>query len=115
MGYNTYSSLKYYYKNATLPYKKIYLLTSKTLTVDDNVHIIRDLEAFLKQDHFDLFVVGGVMVFRVAIAYADYIYLSRIQAIYQGDIYYNDLDLRPFELIQETKTPLVSYQVYKRR
>lgn len=116
VGYNTYLSLQYYHKHEPLPYKKIYLITSRPLKVIEPVHIVKDLEAFIQQPHQDLFVIGGLMVFKSVIDYADYIYLSRIKGTYNGGIYYHDLetDLKPFKLINERQTDWVRYQIYKR-
>lgn len=115
VGHNTYKSFKYYHKNEVLPYVRIFLATRQQgLDVDPNVHIINDAEAFLKLNHDDLFVVGGGQIYRIAINYADCVYLSRIKGTYDGDVYYHDLNLNDFTLVSERETALVTYKVYKR-
>ena len=115
VGHNTFKSFKYYHKNEVLPYVRIFLATRQQgFDVDPNVHIVNDAEAFLKLDHDDLFVVGGAQIYRIAIHYADYVYLSRIKGIHQGDVYIHDLNLHDFTLVSERETALVIYQVYRR-
>ena len=62
MGYNTYLSLKGYYKDKLLPYKKTYVVS--LFPIDDpNIEVILDLEKFKRDLNFDIFVAGCKMIF----------------------------------------------------
>ena len=116
MGDVTYFSLKGYYKNRPLPYKTIYLATlDKNLKVEDNnVVIIYDIFEFLKNVDFDLFVVGGRTIYKLAYEYADRLYISLIKGHHEGNVYFPITDFSDFELKSSNETELVNYQIYER-
>lgn len=112
MGYNNYESMCYYYKDKPFPYLNTYVLTHKDLN-DPRIKVIHNLEEALKIE--DLFIVGGANVYKQFLKYADYLYISYIKGIHEGDTYIDFLDLEPFELISEKETELVRYTIYKRK
>lgn len=116
MGDVTYFSLKGYYKNRPLPYKTIYIATlDKNLKVeDDNVVIIYDIFEFLKNVDFDLFVVGGRTIYKLAYEYADRLYISLIKGHHEGNVYFPITDFSDFKLKSNNETELVNYQIYER-
>ena len=114
MGENTYYSLKGYYKDRPLPYSKIYVASlNKELLLPDAC-MINDVDLFLKDLSFDLFVVGGRMIYKLALNYSDYLYISYIKGEYSGDVYFPDFDLDKYILKSRKETDKVVYKIYKR-
>lgn len=113
MGYNTYNSLKGYYKDKPLPYNKIYVATRKNISFSDAVNVC-DVDSFLKEFSGDLWVVGGAKIYELAMPYADFLYISLVKGHHEGDAYFPKFDLNKFNLISETPSVEVIYKVYKR-
>jgi len=116
MGDVTYFSLKGYYKTRPLPYGKVYVATiDKNLKIEDeNVEIIYDIDSFLENVDFELFVVGGRTIYKLSFKYADCLYISRIKGHHDGDVYFPITNYDNFKLISENETDLVKYQIYER-
>jgi dihydrofolate reductase len=114
MGYNTYVSLLGYYKDKNFPYKKTYVLTSKEL-YDSRVEVVHDLNSFINNLKEDIFVVGGMNVYKQFMPIADYLFVSYIKGVHEGDTYMDKVDLNKFELIDENITEKVNFSVYKRK
>jgi dihydrofolate reductase len=113
MGYNTYLSLKGYYKDKPLPYGKVYVASFCDID-DPNIILVKDLLSFIKNYKDDLMIVGGKSIYLSLIDYADTLYISYIKGDYEGDTYMKPLDLSKFkkEILKETDK--VIYTVYRR-
>lgn len=114
MGYNTYISLKGYYKDRPLPYGKIYLATRKKIAFPD-CEVISSLEDFLKNNKEELWVVGGSSIYSQSLEYASELYISFIKGDYEGDTYFPKFDLDSWNLKSKIDSELVSYQVFNRK
>lgn len=113
MGENTYYSLKGYYKKRPLPYKKIYVASLNDLKLEDAI-IINDVETFLKNNKEDLFVVGGATIYKLALPYANRLYISIVKCNYEGDAYFPNFDLSLYQLVSKKESIEVDYLVYER-
>ena len=114
MGENTYYSLKGYYRNRPLPYGKIYVASlNKELKLEDAT-VVFDAVAFLKQTEEDLWVVGGASIYKLALPYADRLYISWVKEKYEGDTYFPEIDFSKFRLSSLKETELVDYSIYER-
>lgn len=113
MGENTYYSLKGYYKDRPLPYGKIYVATLNDIDFLDAIKV-NDVVTFLKDTKEDLFVVGGATIYKLALPYADKLYISLIKGNYEGDTYFPKFNLNSFKLINKNETAKVTYLIYER-
>lgn len=113
MGYNTYVSLLGYYTNKNFPYKKTYVLTSKEIE-DERVEVVHNLNDFISNLNFDLFVVGGKKVYEAFYPYADLLYVSYIKGVHEGDTYMEPIDTNTFKLKSLNETEKVKYCIYER-
>lgn len=113
MGYNTYLSLKGYYKDKPLPYNNIYVATRSEVELSD-AKVVSDVESFLKEFKGELFVVGGAQIYTLALSYADFLYVSLVKGHHEGDAYFPKLDLTKFDLVSQNSSSEVIYKVYKR-
>ncbi len=118
MGDTTYFSLKGYYKDKPLPYGKIYVATiDKGLIIDDKLNdvvMIYDINSFLASYTDELWVCGGATIYKLALPYADYLYISYVKGEYEGDRYFPQIDFSKYELIWENDTDQVRYTTFKR-
>ncbi len=119
MGDATYFSLKSYYKTKPLPYGKCYIATiDKNLKIEnplENIEIIYDLDSFLKNFSGDLWVCGGATIYKLALPYANRLYISFIKGDFKGDKYFPTIDYEKYNKIWENETDSVIYTVFERR
>jgi dihydrofolate reductase len=116
MGYNTYLSLLGYYKGKDFPYKKTFVLSNSS--IDDNrISVVNNLNEFLTNLDFDLFVVGGKACYEQCMPYADELYVSYVLGKHEGDTYMEPVDENLFELISSKtgESGKVRYTIYKRK
>lgn len=79
------------------------------------VTVIRDLEAFLREDHADeVFVIGGREIYKAALPYADRLYITRIMKDYPGDVFFPAYPAEDFRLIRQHDDRELSFRVYER-
>ena len=119
MGDATYFSLKSYYKTKPLPYGKCYIATiDKNLKIEnplEDIEIIYDLDSFLKRYDGDLWVCGGATIYKLALPYANRLYISFIKGDFKGDKYFPKIDYEKYDKIWENETDSVIYTVFERR
>lgn len=119
MGDATYFSLKSYYKTKPLPYGKCYIATiDKNLKIEnplEDIEIIYDLDSFLKNFSGDLWVCGGATIYKLALPYANRLYISFIKGDFKGDKYFPTIDYEKYNKIWENETDSVIYTVFERR
>ncbi|MBQ2471427.1 MAG: dihydrofolate reductase [Acholeplasmatales bacterium] len=119
MGDATYFSLKSYYKTKPLPYGKCYIATiDKNLKIEnplEDIEIIYDLDSFLKNFDGDLWVCGGATIYKLALPYANRLYISFIKGDFKGDKYFPKIDYEKYDKIWENETDSVIYKVFERR
>ena len=114
MGEATYYSLKGYYKTRPLPYGKIYVASlDEKLKLDDAV-VINDVVPFLKDNTDDLWVVGGATIYKLALPFADKLYISYVLGKYEGNKYFPQIDFTKYKLTWENLTDQVRYTLYER-
>ena len=119
MGDATYFSLKSYYKTKPLPYGKCFIATiDKNLKIEnplEDIEIIYDLDSFLKNFSGDLWVCGGATIYKLALPYANRLYISFIKGDFKGDKYFPTIDYEKYNKIWENETDSVIYTVFERR
>lgn len=114
MGEMTYYSLKSYYKEKPLPYGKIFVASINDINLPDAT-IVPDLVSFLKNADEEIFIVGGRTIYKLALPYADKLYISFIKGEYKGNVYFPNFDLSDYELISKNETDAVIYTVYLKK
>lgn len=99
MGRNTFESL-----GRVLPNRKhVVLSSSEEFNVEDeNVKIVKgtyELEEYIDSEE-ECFVIGGGIVYRILMKYADKIYITKINADFDGDTYFPEIDENEWEIIE---------------
>lgn len=83
-----------------------YVITTQELSSDyQNVHFAKSLSEVLSQidSKKEVFVIGGAQIFSMAWPIADKLYLTRIDANIDGDIYLQDFQMDDWRLIESEK------------
>jgi len=113
MGDLTYQSLKSYYKDKPLPYKKIYVCNLENKTYDDAI-CVTDIHEFLNHVDEDIFVIGGKTIYKLALPYADQLFITYVLNRHEGDVYFPKFDLSLFKLTHKIMKPSLIFATYER-
>lgn len=64
----------------------------------------------------EIMIVGGIQIFNLYFPFIDRIYITRIHKMHQGNIYYNELDLKNFILKKSnySEDKVLEFQVWER-
>lgn len=112
MGDNTYLSI-----GKALPNRINYVATlNKDFKADDAI-IIHDLFKFLeeyKDSDEEIFVIGGRMIYSLSLKYAKRLYITHIDKVHEGDIYFKDINYDEFKLISSNKVDILDFCIYER-
>lgn len=114
IGYNTYLSMKWYYKNKSFPFKEVYI-ASREVTDIINYTVVDDVDKFLKAFEGELFVLGGPIIYEIALNYADYLYITYVLDTYEGDAYFPRFDLSNYKLLEYKTSNKLIYTKYKNK
>ncbi len=93
MGDNTYRSLKGYYAGRKLPFLKVYVASRDHTKQYPDATQVDDVVSFLKDYKEELWVVGGSVVYNLALPYADNLYITFIEKEYEGNKHFKKFDL----------------------
>lgn len=104
MGQKTFESLP----KGALPDRVNIVLTDDTNFTAPNINVAYNISESLNLANLlsynkveDVFVIGGGMIYRQFLEYADTIYLTTVHTIIDGDVSFPELDLDEWELISE--------------
>jgi dihydrofolate reductase len=124
MGQKTFESLP----NGALPYRTNIVLTDNPKFSAPNVIVAYNMFEAIEKAKIecgkdcDVFIIGGGMIYKLFLEYADYIYLTTVHTIIDGDTYfpelnYNDwiLESEEFKEKDDNNEYDHTYKVYKRR
>ena len=97
MGDNTYLSI-----GKALPNRTNYVATlNKEFKVSDAI-IINDLISFLKENEKkeeEIFIIGGKQIYALSLPYANRLYITHIDSVHEGNIYFPEIDYTKYNLI----------------
>lgn len=99
MGRKTYESI-----GKPLPNRRNIILSRKGFSAEgcDTLHSLEEVKAHV-QDNEELFIIGGAHIFKEALRFADFLYLTYIDEEFQGDTYFPSIDEKDWELLSEVK------------
>lgn len=114
MGRVTYDSILASLKKP-LPNRENIVVSRQNLK-DARITLVHDLDAYLQNvsDDETVFVIGGKKIYTIALPYADRLYITHIDGVYEGDTYFPDYDKTQFKKISEKKTQNLTFAVYER-
>ncbi len=96
MGRNTFFSL-----GRVLPNRKHVVLTHLDEKVSDNpqvttVYSLEDLQKYIDDDE-ENFVIGGAMLYKTLMPYANKMYVTEIDEEFEGDVYFPEINENEWE------------------
>lgn len=82
----------------------------------DNVKVINNLDEFLQANHEEeIFIIGGEKVYKVALKYADRLYITHINKEYKGNVYFPNINYDNYNLISSEKHDELNFCIYERK
>lgn len=116
MGRNTFESI-----GRVLPDRRSVVLTRNKEAKTQGVEYIHDLSELSKYKKRDCYIIGGAEVYKKALAFADYLYVTYINETFDGDAFFPEIKESEWSLIQEVqgikdeKNPYeYTFRMYKR-
>jgi len=98
MGQKTFESLP----KGALPNRKNIVLTDDTNFNAENITLAFNLgDALSKVDGDEVFIIGGGMVYKQFLDYADCVYLTTVHTIIDGDTTFPELQLNQWKLVSK--------------
>ncbi|MDD3171845.1 MAG: dihydrofolate reductase [Bacilli bacterium] len=89
-----------------------------TLTPDfkyPHVEVINDLIPFLKEEHREeIFIIGGKQIYKLALPYADRLYITHVNKDYDGDVFFPEIDFDNYSLISKKEVGELTFCIYQR-
>jgi dihydrofolate reductase len=97
-----------------LPNRKS-VVASLTPFAYEGVEVISDLFAYLHTPRDEeVFVIGGKTIYQLTLPYADRLYITHIDQVHEGDVYFDKLDLTPFACVSERQEGVLRFCIYER-
>lgn len=90
-----------------------HVVVSKTLK-DDRVEVIEDLEHYLENATDDVYIIGGASIYAQTLPWVDRLYITHIDASFQGDTAFPPWDKSQFKTVEETISGPLRFAVYER-
>lgn len=114
MGRVTYESILKSLKKP-LPNRENIVVSRQRLN-PDGITVVNDLEAYLKTVDQDekVFIIGGSMIYKIALPFADRLYITHVKGTYHGDTYFPEYDEKNFKCIKKEETESLTFAVYER-
>ncbi|HPV55376.1 MAG TPA: dihydrofolate reductase, partial [Bacilli bacterium] len=63
----------------------------------------------------DLFIIGGREIYREALPYCKYLYITFIEKEYEGNVYFPKVNFDNYKIISEEKLGELTFTVFERR
>ncbi|MBN2604900.1 MAG: dihydrofolate reductase [Bacilli bacterium] len=114
MGENTFKSI-ISYLNKPLPKRKSVIATLTDYEYP-GVEVTHDIVTYLKNFPKDeeIFVIGGKIIYDIALEMADRLYITHIDKEYEGDVFFKTIDYSKYQLISEEIVGELNWSVYER-
>ena len=104
MGRKTFESV-----NKPLPGRFNYVITSQTDWKAEGVTVAKDINDALQKaketNCKEIFIIGGGEIFKQSMELANKIYMTRVHADIEGDVFFPEIDGSKWKLISNTDLP----------
>lgn len=114
MGRRTWESLT----TQPLPKRPNVVLTRDlNYCTNDKAFVFSNLDDVLLRfkEYGKIFVIGGAEIFKAYLSYADVLNITKINATFSGDVYWDDLDLSIWELQSNEISGILDFRIYTRK
>ena len=115
MGRHTFETILSY-QNKPLPNRHHIVLTKQMSYNHEQVTITDNLNKILAnyQNSKELFVIGGRSIYEQTLPIADRLYITHIDATFEGDTYFPEINWDEWRCIKEKKVQELRFNVYER-
>lgn len=113
MGDLTYQSMKGYYKNKPFPFSKIYVANLEDKEYSDAI-LIKDINEFLRNNSEEIFVIGGPTIYKLALPYADNLFITFVLDRHEGNVYFPKFNLSDYKLVDFKTEDKLIFTKYER-
>lgn len=101
MGENTFYSIVSRI-GKPLPKRKSIVATLNEDFSYDGVEVVHDVISFVQTpQEEDIFIIGGMQIYKLTLPYADRLYITHINKEYEGDVYFPEIDFSNYKLISK--------------
>lgn len=116
MGRKTYESIVKRL-GKPLPNRKNVLITRQTdYAVPEGVIVYSSVdEAFKNLKGENIYIIGGGEIFRETIDKTDMLYITHVERDVEGDVYFQEIDLNVWKLVDEEKHDGFRFAEYRRK
>ncbi|MDR2912193.1 MAG: dihydrofolate reductase [Alistipes sp.] len=108
MGRRTFESL-----GRPLPARVNVVVTRNESWSAEGVEVVHSFDEAVRRFP-DAFVIGGAEIYRQALPVAEELYITRIDAEYEGDTRFPEWDVAEWRLVSSERCELLDFQVYQR-
>ncbi|WP_457916065.1 dihydrofolate reductase [Candidatus Phytoplasma sacchari] len=123
VGSETYSSLKFYYKNKKLPFKKIYVADyKKDISFyehsKEKIILIKDLIFFLKKNYNiekDIIIIGGSEIYKQSLPFVKKMFITHILKRYEGNKFFPYFNYDEFCIVEKKISNELIFVTYIRK
>ena len=99
-----------------LPKRKNVVFTFDKDFKCEGVEVSHDLHKYLQEyKGDDLFIIGGREIYREALPYCKYLYITFIEKEYEGNVYFPKVNFDNYKIISEEKLGELTFTVFERR
>ena len=114
MGENTFYSIVNRL-NKPLPKRHNIVCTLNPDFHYDGVEVVHDAIAFLEQKHDEeVFVIGGMQIYKLALPYADRLYITHVKKEYEGNVFFPQINFSNYNLISQNDVGDLSFCIYEK-
>lgn len=115
MGENTFYSIVSRI-GKPLPKRKSIVATLNEDFHYDGVEVVHDVIEFLSKPHDeDIFIIGGMQIYKLTLPYADRLYITHIYEDHAGDVFFPEIDFSNYNLLsKEDVEDKLSFCVYEK-
>jgi dihydrofolate reductase len=116
MGRKTYDSIVKRLGKPLPGRKNVVITRQADYKVPQGVLVFGSLEqAFEALKNEDLYIIGGEQIFKLALPYAEKMYMTHIHGNYPGDAYFVKIDWSQWDKIQEERNFKFAFAVYQKK
>lgn len=114
MGRKTFESI-----GKPLPGRQNIIVSNTQTFTAENCLTVRSLEEAFKagraRNYTNCFICGGEQIYAAALPYCDRLYLTEIEAEYDGDTFFPPLDENRYKTVEIEQRPLYTYRTLIKR
>jgi dihydrofolate reductase len=110
MGRKTYETI-----GKLLPGRVNVIVSTKNLDIPKAI-VYNDIDRLMQsfKEPANVFVIGGAQIYGQTIRYVNKLYITRIDAEHEGDIYFPEIKWQQFKKISEDKKGILTFEIYER-